>query len=110
MVRFGERRVGKGWDFLQPDEREVCGRTRHLLRRGLLGVAAWPSSYLCCIGDHRSIEGGKISTAVVLTPTGAIAGKRAVSVRLEMLWAAGAFDRVVSCMLAHLLGSTVVWG
>jgi hypothetical protein len=67
MVRFGERWVGKGRDFLQPDEREVCGRTRHLLQRILLGVAAWPSSYLRRIGNRRSIEGGEIPTAVVLT-------------------------------------------
>jgi hypothetical protein len=67
MVRFGERRVGKGRDFLHPNEREVCGRTRHLLQHRLLGVAARPSSYLRCIGNCRSIEGGKIPTAVDLT-------------------------------------------
>jgi hypothetical protein len=42
-------------------------RMRHLLQRGLLGVAAWPSSYLRRLGNRHSIEGGNLLTAVVLT-------------------------------------------
>jgi hypothetical protein len=42
-------------------------RMGHLLQRGLLGVTAWPSSYLRRLGNRRSIEGGDLLTTVVLT-------------------------------------------
>jgi hypothetical protein len=43
------------------------GGGRHLLRRRLHGIAAWPSSILRRLGNRRYIEGGELPTAVVLT-------------------------------------------